>query len=228
MSPDDPRHGTTAGFHSGCRELCCRRAYARYEKRGKIRRARGETWAIPALGAQRRIRALIRLGWTSTDIAAAAGWNDRNYVLRILHGQSGRPCQWVERKTHAAIADVYERLSMVIPPHAPHRARSRSMAEKKGWPPPLAWENIDDPDEQPTRWEYRARHAKDATPDNHVDPVVVMRLLEGDRVPATKAEKEAAMEQWVADGGSQAELARWHGWRAGRYTTHLRVVGEAS
>lgn len=212
MSPDDPRHGTTRGFHAGCRELCCRRAYARYEKYGKYRRAKGITWAIPAIGAQRRIQALMRLGWTSADIAEQGGWSHRNHVLRVLRGQKGKPCKWVERSTYERICEVYERLAMTPPPHAPHRARTSTLAARKGWPPPLAWDDIDN-DPAPNLGGH----------DDDIDPVVVMRLLEGERVPATKAEKDAAMAQWVADGGSKAELCRWHGWKEGRYG-RLEVV----
>ena len=149
MKADDPRHGTTRGFHAGCREQCCRRALARDEKRRRLDKLRGGR-AVPAIGAQRRIRALMRLGWTSTDIAQAAGCHERNYVLRILNGQKGKPTTWLERKTDKAIRDVYERLSMRLPDPAPHRARTRALAERRGYPPPLAWDDIDNPDEEPS------------------------------------------------------------------------------
>lgn len=213
MSPDDPRHGTTPGYHAGCRCIACRRAIGRYEKHTKYRRVAGITWAIPAQGAQRRVKALMALGWTGTDIAAAAGWDNRNYVMRVIHGQKGKPCRYIERKTHAAIADAYDRLCMTLPPHTPARARTRSLARKKGYAPPLAWDDIDtDPEPQ-----YGGQ-------DTDIDPVVVMRLLEGQRVKSTPSEKEAAMARWVADGGSRAELCRWHGWKTGRYGAAMRLV----
>lgn len=149
MKPEDQRHGTTRGFHAGCRELCCRRAIARYEKQGKFNKANGIARAVPAIGAQRRIQALMTLGWHSTDIAEAVGWAHRNHVLRVLKGQSGRPCTWVERKTHDRIAEVYERLSMTFPERTPVRARTATIARRKGWLPPLAWDDIDDATETP-------------------------------------------------------------------------------
>ncbi len=39
LAPDDPRHGTTAGYESGCHEECCRKAIR--EKRSAERRAAG-------------------------------------------------------------------------------------------------------------------------------------------------------------------------------------------
>jgi hypothetical protein len=158
----------------------------------------------------------MTLGWTSTDIAHAAGWKDRNQVLQILSGQNGRPCMWLERGTHDRIATVYADLAMSIPTPAPHRARTRTRARRLGYAPPLAWDDIDN-DPEPSRSELAT----------DLDPVVVMRLLQGDRVTATKAEKDAAMAQWIEQGGSQAELCRWHGWKEGRYGLAL-VRGEAS
>lgn len=148
MKPDDPRHGTTRGYHAGCHDICCRAAMARYEKAGRLARLNGGR-AVPAIGTQRRIQALMRLGWTSTDIATEAGWQHRNGVLRILNGQKGRPTRWVERKTADTIAAIYARLSMQTPEMTPTRARTRARAERLGYAPPLAWDDIDNPDEQP-------------------------------------------------------------------------------
>jgi len=148
MNTDDPRHGTTAGYHAGCHEACCRAAMARYEKAGRLARLRGGR-TVPVLGAQRRVQALMRLGWTSSDIAEAAGWSHRNYVLRILNGQKGKPAVYLERPTYDTLCATYERLCMTIPERLPHRARTATMAAQKGWPPPLAWDNIDDSAEKP-------------------------------------------------------------------------------
>lgn len=157
MSPSDPRHGTTRGHHAGCREACCRAAINAYEKRTRYRRARGIVWAIPALGIQRRIQALMALGWDASAIAADAGFGNRNQVWMILKGQKGKPCRWVERKTWKAVCESYERLSMRLPQPTTVRkkvviTRTRNLAVKNGWPPPLAWEDIDNPDEEPKGW----------------------------------------------------------------------------
>jgi len=152
MSPEDPRHGTTRGFHAGCRDRCCRRAIARYEKATKYRKQAGIVWAIPAAGTQRRIQALMALGWTSTDIAQVCGYRHRNSVLRVLNGQGGRPCRWVERQTFRNIAAAYERLSMTLPEQTGYRKRARTIAQSKGYAPPLAWDDdsIDDPAAKPS------------------------------------------------------------------------------
>ena len=149
MNADDPRHGTTRGFHAGCREQCCRWAISRYQKQIRLNQRRGTRLSVPAVGAQRRIQALMTLGWTSEDIATEAGYTHRNQVLRILNGQKGKPCTWLERKTHETIAELFERMAMQVPPMDRYRRRARTMAERRGWLPPLAWDDIDDPAEQP-------------------------------------------------------------------------------
>lgn len=149
IAADDPRHGSTRGFHAGCRLVCCRAAIARYEKAGRLARLNGGL-SVSALGAQRRIQALMRLGWTSQDIADAAGYHHRNAIFRILKGQNGRPCTWLERATADRIAVTFERLSMRVPDPSPARARCAAMATRNGWAPPLAWTNIDAPDDAPT------------------------------------------------------------------------------
>lgn len=143
MTPDDPRHGTTRGWHQGCKCDPCRTARARYEKLTRWHRHNGIPRAIPALGAQRRIQALMALGWTSEDIRIAAGWHHRNAVLRILSGQNGRPCTWIERHTHKTVCDVFDQLCMTVPELTWYRKRSRTLALGKGYVVPLAWDDID-------------------------------------------------------------------------------------
>lgn len=141
MTPDDPRHGTTRGWHAGCRDDCCRLARNRDAKRSKIERAFGRTRTVPAIGTQRRIRALYRLGWTSLAIANAAGWSSPEAVSETLKRTI------VRTTTATRIAAVYDRISMRP---GPSRATQRR-AERAGWPPPLAWDDdtIDDPDSLP-------------------------------------------------------------------------------
>lgn len=213
MTPQDPRHGTTAGFHAGCRDLCCRRALARDEKARRLDKLRGGR-AVPAIGAQRRLRALMALGWSSNAIATHAGLPDRNHVLRVLNGQKGKPTTWVERKTHEWVCRVYDDLSMTVPT-TPYAARTRAYATARGWSPPLAWDHIDDATEQPKGCPQGL--VEDALPIRATDPdpVVVNRILAGEwRMACTPAEKAAVVERW---DGSLNELGRLTGWRVSRY-----------
>lgn len=180
MTPDDPRHGQPRGYSAGCRESCCKRAHALDVKLSRLRKVEGRPRAVPAVGVQRRIQALMAIGWTTTDIAAAAGLCHRAKVSQILIGQNGRPCTWVTRSTHARIAEAFEALAMRLPEPTRARRRTRTMALRRGYLPPLAWDDIDrDP----------APAAGDHTGLSLIDDVVVHRILHGDRLEATPAEK---------------------------------------
>jgi hypothetical protein len=211
MSPEDPRHGTVAGHiahQRGDRDYCdpCIRAKAMYDKRRKWAAYNGQGYTVASLGARRRLQALQALGWSRQRVAEAAGWPTTGALNYLMRNET------ITRATHDRLAAAYDALSMRTPPDEMAARRARTWARRRGYAPPLAWDDIDN-DPAPNL----------GGRDDDVDPVVVMRLLEGQRVPSTKAEKDAAMAQWVADGGSKAELCRWHGWKQGRYG-RLEVV----
>lgn len=212
MSPDDPRHGSTRGYHAGCHEECCRRAMARYEKAGRLARLNGGL-AVPALGAQRRLQALMRLGWSSHAIAVEAGLPHRNHVWRIINGQKGRPTVWVQRSTDQWVREVYERLSMRLPT-THYVGRTRAHAERMGWPPPLAWDDIDDPDERPATTVSGTGGRED-----HLDHAVVWRVVNGDARPRqlTRAEATEVTRILTSRGVSGHALERDYGIKAERY-----------
>lgn len=101
---------------------------------------------VPALGSIRRVQALMAAGHSVTVIRAAAGVN-HNVMANLVSGAA----TGVWGCTAAAVAEAYDRLSMT----AGSSARSRQRAERAGWPPPLAWLDIDDPDENPAGWQRR-------------------------------------------------------------------------
>lgn len=93
---------------------------------------------VPALGATRRIRALLALGWRHDDIAALTGRKNHTYAMQATHRI--RAEHWRD------IDDAFERLSGRRGPSELVATRSRRL----GYAPPLAWDDIDDPNEQPT------------------------------------------------------------------------------
>ena len=214
MLPDDPRHGTYAGasahYKSG-EKPCppCEQAAMRRRKRNRYLAEIGHPASVPAFGLVRRVHALQAIGWTQPQIAEAAGIALKTLRNPLWRGNS------VYRATHEAVADAYERLCMKLPPETSGQqqrdaAYARTVARKKGWAPPLAWDDIDDPNERP-KTGSRGRSV------DEIDPVIVDRLLHGEHVPAAVAEKAEALRRWVAAGGSRAELCRVHGWKQGRY-----------
>jgi hypothetical protein len=184
MLPDDPRHSTYAGgrVHRGDNEeVCepCRRAEARYEQARLLDRLNGHPRTLPSLGTMRRIQALVALGHSFTRIAEALGDVTPGAAWALAHRMG---------------------------PDARAARYARTIATKHGWPPPLAWDDIDnDP-------------APAATVEHlDVDPVVVERILAGDAVNATTAERRAVVARWPETGRSYADLARLTGWKVERY-----------
>ncbi|MBS45321.1 MAG: hypothetical protein CMH83_19555 [Nocardioides sp.] len=197
MIPGDPRHGTDTGYAAGCREACCRAAHARDRRRSRQRAGRP---LVPALGTRRRTQALARLGWSTAELSREVG-RTRSWLYKVLRNDR------VQVETALVVADLYERLSMTRCTAA-SAGRTATMAAAKGWPPPLAWTNIDDPDENPRLMVARAGLA---------DPVVVDRILSGDwHLTATRAEKAAVLRRWQAAGRADRELENLTGWNVAR------------
>lgn len=157
MLPDDPRHGTNAGhrahFTDGttpCQP--CRDAHADY-RRGLWRKKylrRVDTLVVPSLGTIRRIRALQAIGWRLSDLDQAMGYSGRSNAMHNLTRQ-----EFVRRDTAEKVAAAYDRMCMTPGPSQ----RSRDLARKWGWLPPLAWDDIDndtEPAAGPSEHIYRA------------------------------------------------------------------------
>lgn len=176
-----------------------RRRLALKSNRYRMARAAngGRPLKVDATGTHRRIRALMRLGWPSREIARSAGWDCRVSVTNVL--RYGK----VSAASAARIRRTYDELSMKVGPSP----WTRAYAERAGWPPPLAWDDdtIDDPKARPARRKNR---------DLDVDEVVVERILAGDwRMPARKAERLAVIARWE---GPLNELDRLTGWNTRR------------
>ena len=148
MSPEDSRHGTYAGavahwVEGGrpCPE--CFTAETRYRKARKLKHLRGEMVTFPAIGITRRITALHALGWAGPAIAAEAGISI-NTLRRSATTAQGSSTH----APHSAVIAAFDRLCMTRP-EGHYANRTRAMARRRGWPPPLAYDDIDNPDEQP-------------------------------------------------------------------------------
>ncbi|MEV8177221.1 hypothetical protein AB0O99_04135 [Cellulosimicrobium funkei] len=99
---------------------------------------------VPAVGARRRIEALLALGWRHEDITMASGLPGPGRSGVVLH-QRG---DWLAKATHDAILTAYAALSSR--PGPSDRTRRRALA--LGYAPPAAWDDdaaLDDPDAAP-------------------------------------------------------------------------------
>lgn len=100
-------------------------------------------------GTQRRLQALIAIGWHQRELARRLGL-DRNAVHERIHLSSP-----TYGSTARAVRDLYEQLWNVIPESQGiaerWAAEARALAKAKGWVPPGAWDDdyIDSPAAKP-------------------------------------------------------------------------------
>jgi hypothetical protein len=179
----------------------------RYHKVRDLNELRGLplTTLAPALGTQRRLQALMALGWSLARLEQHTGIDSTYLRVIVRHNQRVQPV------TSARIAGAYDALSMTLPPNSTRGERqgvSRTLryAREHGFVPPLAWDDID-PDATPAYVQS----------DHDIDWVVVERILSGDPVPATTPERRAVVASWPTTGRPLNDLARLTGWKVERY-----------
>ena len=141
LCPGD-RHGTwnAIRFH-GC--LCNdallhrRKVMSDYHKRRYLNG--GQPLRVPMHGAIRRRQALAHMGWTEEELGKRMG-SPTPRVGRVREGITR-----VDLASHQWWVAAFEKFAFTRGPSN----RAHSMAVTRGWAPPLAWEDIDDPDEVP-------------------------------------------------------------------------------
>lgn len=217
MLPNDPRHGTYAGYGAGCREDCCRTAARNYHKR---RAYEGRPRMVSSVGLRRRIQALACLGWSMYDLSQRLGVSRENVRQWMLHDE-------VYRSTHETVCALYDELSMTLAPtDTPTRrqvvGKVRKRAERAGWLPPLAWdddsidvlmdiENVTNPCSKPIKLHEAP------------DPIVIERVMAGERVETNRAEREELVRRYIALGRPLADFERM-GWKPERYSEREQVA----
>lgn len=211
MSPDDPRHGTNAGYIQHCLQAVpscppCRSAHSAYKRTARKRRAlqRVDRFHTDATGTRRRIQALIRMGWRYRDMDlwlsndGATTHNLNRADTRVVHVDTAR-----------RVTEMYDALAMRTGPSA----RNRKLAEKWGWQGPLAWDDdtIDDPAARPQGINFRTAAAV-------IDHAAIERVIAGDRsVKLHKGETEEVVRRLLAAGVSTFAINHDYGIKAERY-----------
>lgn len=156
-------HNTRGAYRMGCR--CPEAREDRRVADKRLRNGYGPPRSHPATGSTRRLQALMALGWTANDIAAALP-SAPEHVRDIARGARRR----VLAATATGITDLYEKWSGTPGPSKIGRRR----AAAKGWLPPLAWDDVDIDD--PT-----VRPNLGGSTDELPDPVEVEAALNGGR-----------------------------------------------
>lgn len=165
------------------------------DRAARILAVRFDLDAIPAnaqvdpSGTRRRIEALAYMGWPSTLIAEHLG-----VTIQAVRGYANPNRRRVSVKTARAIRDIFNQFWSIEGPsaHSANRARAR------GWHGPLAWDDIDNPDEQP-----KVGMLNRGAPD----PIAVARLIAGERFDADRVDQITACAELTRRGMSAAEIA---------------------
>lgn len=125
---------------------------------------------VDATGTRRRLQALVAIGYSQSRLAQRLGLLPTNFPTLLAR-------DGVTARTAREVVALYDELWNTPQYGTDHRSRisanrARRMAAKRGWPPPMAWDDdtIDAPDAEPAA-EYDEQH----------DPVLVERVLAGDR-----------------------------------------------
>lgn len=119
---------------------------------------------VGVTGARRRLQALGAIGWDLRALERESGIN-RMSLQKVRSGQTSATRGDLAQR----IGQLYDRLWDQAPPtKTPYQRRAvtaqLNRALSLGWAPPLAWDDIDDPDEQPTGWQRSRREDEHRTP----------------------------------------------------------------
>ena len=147
---------------------------------------------VDAVGAHRRMQALIANGWCIAALGRQLGVSPERVSQYLRQPR-------LALETLAAVSELYDRLWNVPVPEGTRwekiaAARARSSATKMGWLPPLAWDDdtIDDPAASPRVKPITSRARRISNKD--VDPVIVDRLVAGTyRGQSSPAERREAI-----------------------------------
>jgi hypothetical protein len=92
---------------------------------------------VDALGSGRKLRSLVALGWTRSELGRRIGVTPQNIgPLMVLE-----PGMRITARRWCQIDDLWRDLCMTVGPSV----RAAADAKRLGWAPPLAWDDIDDP-----------------------------------------------------------------------------------
>lgn len=190
MSCHTKRHNTVGAYRQGCRCAGSKRAKASYDK--AIRTGRAKPRLVDPTGSRRRVQALAAIGWPLGMICLRMGLVSSKPPRFLYEGKT------ISVRSAEAIARIYDELSMTPGPSTSTRKR----ALRKGWPPPLAWDDdsIDDPEAKP------AGHVT----TKNVDELAVLLAVRGqlgDRKLA-RVDAHEAIRRMRERGVPTAEIAR--------------------
>lgn len=139
------------------------------------------TSLVDPTGTQRRIQALMCMGWSLTAQAHRVGRERRNYGKTLL-------ARKVTAVTARLIAGLYVDWSDVSAPVTAASARARNNAKRLGYASPLSWDDdtIDDPDAKPADHVPNSEQVDEFAVRLVCEERIAMRLRGADRIEAIR------------------------------------------
>lgn len=158
--------------------------------------------SVGSVGTMRRLQGLARQGYDLQTIADATGIRFST-LAAIRNGVTAR----VKATFYTTIRDYTNSVGVKVGPST----LAQKQAETKQWPGILAWDDIDDRHEQ-------ADIAPKYVPHNDpYDEAAVIRILNGERCPSRKPDRDEAMRRWLEMGRRRGVLEELMNWNPGRY-----------
>jgi transcriptional regulator with XRE-family HTH domain len=159
----------------------------------------GASVPVDATGTQRRLKALVAIGWSQARLSARLGMLQSNFGV-IMYRRTH-----VTAATARAVAALYDELWDQAPPQSGHREkiaanRARNYARARKWAPPAAWDDdrIGDPSAGPAQeWRRPARlgSAGLAAEYRELAALGYTRTLAAERLGVSRAALEKALER---------------------------------
>jgi hypothetical protein len=155
---------------------------------------------VDAIGSQRRLRALIAVGWPLPTLALSLGRSPGN-LRRTMQANT------VTAQSADRIVALYDGLCDTPPPNRTpveraNAARTQTDAAQSGWLPPWAWDDIDhDNDNQPNDSD------QEGDCESWLDEIAIEAAMHGDPVRLTRAERDEAIARLTHRGISARRIA---------------------
>jgi hypothetical protein len=146
------RHGDMSAYtRYGCRCPDARETWRLYGKRR--REGRPEVRKVPVVGMSRRLNALMAIGYDFPAMSQLSG-----LPVNTLKGVAQSRRANTYRHVAERVCELYRQRSM-IPGGS---VRAVTWAKRQGYAPPLAWDDIDDPNAEPqgVGFDPRPRHQR--------------------------------------------------------------------
>ncbi len=163
-------------------------------------------------GIQRRLQALYAIGWNSEALAAHSGLSSTG-----IRSARRREIQYLDPDFALQLVELYDDLHMspLDPTHDKTVSRSINDAHRRGWVPPLAWDDIDND----------AAPAAPVADAGQVDHAVIQRAFDGDTsIVMNPAERREFVKQWLTAGRTTRTLDEEYGINPWREVKSLKAA----